>query len=146
MAVWRGCRSASTAATTVGSGAGAGGRLWSTPSGGSRRRIPDGCARRTGGGSRSRRATGRCTRAGRGRARGPLERLLLVGVALVLRNVWVWLHYAILSTPRRGNCRYNLERLTLRTMLQWLQHQAEEELGLRDEVLSERPIPQRIGA
>lgn len=78
--------------------------------------------------------------------RNPLVRLLLVGVALVLRNVWVWLHHAVLSTPRRGNCRYNLERLPLRTMLQWLQHQAEEELGVRDEVSSERPMPQRIGA
>jgi hypothetical protein len=78
--------------------------------------------------------------------RNPLVRLLLVGVALVLRNVWVWLHYAALSTPRRGNRRYNLERLTLRTMLQWLQHQAEEELGRRDEVPSERPMPQRVGA
>jgi hypothetical protein len=73
--------------------------------------------------------------------RNPLVRLLLVGVALVLRNVWVWLHYAVLSTPRQGNCRYNLERLTLRAMLQWLQHQAEEELGVRDEVSSERPMP-----
>ena len=79
-------------------------------------------------------------------SRRPLLRLLLVGVALVLRNVWVWLHYAVLSTPRRGNCRYNLERLTLRTMLQWLQHQAEEELGRRDEVSSERPMPRRIEA
>lgn len=79
-------------------------------------------------------------------SRNPEVRLLLVGVALVLRNVWVWLHYAVLSTPRRGNCRFNLERLTLRTMLQWLQHQAEEELGLRAEVSAERPMPQRIGA
>src|SRR5262245_5392720 len=78
--------------------------------------------------------------------RNPLVRLLLVGVALVLRNVWVWLHYAVLSTPRRGNRRYNLERLTLRTMLLWLQHQAEEDLGIRDEVLAERPMPQRVGA
>jgi hypothetical protein len=78
--------------------------------------------------------------------RNPLVRLLLVGVALVLRNVWVWLHHAVLSTPRRGNCRYNLERLTLRAMLQWLQHQAEQELGVRDEVSSERPMPQGIGA
>lgn len=77
--------------------------------------------------------------------RDPEMRLLLVGVALVLRNVWVWLHYAVLSTPRRGNCRYNLDRLTLRTMLLWLQHQAEEELGRRDEVSSERPMPQCIG-
>ena len=78
--------------------------------------------------------------------RNPLVRLLLVGVALILRNVWVWLHYAVLSTPRRGNCRFNLERLTLRTLLQWLQHQAEEELGRRGEVSCERPMPQRVGA
>jgi hypothetical protein len=78
--------------------------------------------------------------------RNPEVRLLLVGVALVLRNVWVWLHYAVLSTPRKGNCRYNLERLTLRALLLWLQHQAEEELGRRDEVSSERPMPQHIGA
>ena len=78
--------------------------------------------------------------------RNPVVRLLLVGVALVLRNVWVWLHYAALSTPRRGNRRYNLERLPLETLLLWLQHQAEDELGRRDEVLSERPMPQRIGA
>lgn len=78
--------------------------------------------------------------------RNPEVRLVLVGVALVLRNVWVWLHYAVLSTPRQGNCRYNLERLTLRTMLQWLQHQAEEELGRRAEVLAERPMPQPIVA
>jgi hypothetical protein len=78
--------------------------------------------------------------------RNPVVRLLLVGVALVLRNVWVWLHYAVLSTPRRGNRRYNLERLPLETLLLWLQHQAEDELGRREEVLSERPMPQRIGA
>jgi hypothetical protein len=80
-----------------------------------------------------------------GRARtctqNPLVRLLLVGVALVLRNVWVWLHYAVLSTPRRGQRRWNLERLTLKGMLLWLQHQAEEVLGRRDTVFSERPMP-----
>jgi Transposase DDE domain len=78
--------------------------------------------------------------------RNPEVRLLLVGVALVLRNVWVWLHYAVLSTPRRGNRKYNLERLTLKAMLLWLQHQAEEELGRRDEIASERPMPHRITA
>jgi putative transposase len=73
--------------------------------------------------------------------RNPLLRLLLVGVALVLRNVWVWLHYAVLSTPRRGCRRLNLERLPLRQMLLWLQHQAEEEFGRLDHVPSERPMP-----
>lgn len=74
--------------------------------------------------------------------RNPEVRLLLVGVALVLRNVWVWLHYAVLSTPRRGQRRLNLERLTLETLLLWLLHQAEQELGCRDHVDAERPMRQ----
>jgi hypothetical protein len=73
--------------------------------------------------------------------RNPLVRLLLVGVALVLRNVWVWLHYAVLSTPRRGGVLLNLELLPLKDLLLWLQHQAEEELGLCDVMLAERPFP-----
>jgi putative transposase len=76
--------------------------------------------------------------------RNPLVRLLLVGVALVLRNVWVWLHYAVLSTPRRGSRRYNWGRLPLRGLLLWLQHQAEDELGRRADVAAERPMPQRL--
>ncbi len=76
--------------------------------------------------------------------RNPLVRLLLVGVALVLRNVWVWLHCFVLSTPRRGNPRLNLERLPLRQMLLWLQHQAEDAFGRMDHVPSERPMPQHL--
>lgn len=73
--------------------------------------------------------------------RNPLVRLLLVGVALVLRNVWVWLHYAVLSTPRRGRVLLNLELLPLKDLLLWLQHQAEHELGLCDVIEAERPFP-----
>lgn len=73
--------------------------------------------------------------------RNPEVRLLLVGIALVLRNVWVWLHYMVLSSPRRGNPRLNLIRLGFETLLLWLLHQAEHELGRRDFVSSERPWP-----
>lgn len=72
--------------------------------------------------------------------RNPLVRLLLVGIALVLRNVWVWLHYAVLSTPRRGGRRLNLDRLTFKTLLLWLQHQAEKELGWDDTADAERLV------
>ena len=34
--------------------------------------------------------------------RDPLLRLLYVGVALVLRNAWVWFHYQVLAWPVRG--------------------------------------------
>ncbi len=54
--------------------------------------------------------------------RDPLLRLLYVGVALILRNVWAWLHWQALSQPRRGGRRIDLGQLTFRGMLLWLQH------------------------
>ena len=73
--------------------------------------------------------------------RNPVVRLLLVATALILRNVWVWLHYAVLSTPRRGGRRLNLEVLPLKDLLLWLLHQAEHELGWCDEVEAGSPMP-----
>ncbi len=73
--------------------------------------------------------------------RDPLLRLLYVGVALVLRNVWAWLHWEVLSQPRRGGRRLDLGRLTFRGMLLWLQHYAEAWLGVKDEVHTQRPPP-----
>jgi hypothetical protein len=35
-------------------------------------------------------------------SRNPILRLLFVGVALILRNVWVWLHAEVIAQPRRG--------------------------------------------
>jgi Transposase DDE domain len=72
-------------------------------------------------------------------SRNPAVRLFLVGVALLLRNVWVWLHYAVLSAPRRGGRRLNPERLSLKDLLLMLLHMAEEELGTIDMIASERP-------
>lgn len=73
-------------------------------------------------------------------SRSPLVRLFLIGVALLLRNVWVWLHYEVLSTPRRGGRRINLERLRFKTLLLWLLHVVEETFGARDTVASEREL------
>jgi hypothetical protein len=69
----------------------------------------------------------------------PLLRLLYVGVALLLRNVWVWLHWEVLSHRRRGGRRLDLAQLTFRGMLLWLQHLAEQVLGSCDQVPAERP-------
>lgn len=93
-------------------------------------------------------ATYRQVHQGRARTstRNPLVRLLLMAIALILRNVWVWLHYAVLSTPRQGNCLLHLERLPLKTLLLWLQHQAEDVLGRMDQIPSERPMPQAVAS
>jgi hypothetical protein len=69
--------------------------------------------------------------------RDPLLRFLYVAVALILRNVWVWLHWQVLAERRRGGRRVDTNRLSFRTMLLWLQHWAEQCLGVRDEVHAE---------
>ncbi len=65
--------------------------------------------------------------------RDPLLRLLFVAIALILRNLWVWFHMKLLSTPRRGRRALRLEALRLRTMLLWLIHLVEELLGTNDQ-------------
>jgi putative transposase len=72
--------------------------------------------------------------------RDPLLRLLYVGVALILRNVWVWLHWEVLSHPHRGGRRIDLGQLTFRHMLLWLQHYAEEWLGLHEELQAQHSV------
>jgi hypothetical protein len=70
--------------------------------------------------------------------RRPEVRLLYAGIALVVRNLWVWLHHEILSTPRRGGRLIRLERLRWKTLLLWLLHVAEERLGVADVTATER--------
>jgi hypothetical protein len=69
--------------------------------------------------------------------RDPLLRLLYVAVALLLRNVWVWLHWQVLAERHRGGRRVDTDRLPFRAMLLWLQHWAEACLGVRDEIHTE---------
>lgn len=71
-------------------------------------------------------------------------RFLYVAVGFLLRNLWVWLHHAVLSTPRRGGVELHLERLRLRTMLLWLWDVAIELYGLARAVLTETPLPHAV--
>jgi hypothetical protein len=72
--------------------------------------------------------------------RNPLLRLLYVGIALLLRNVWVWL-WEVLYHPRRGGRRVDLNQLVFREMLTGLQHLAETWFGTCDEIPSQHPMP-----
>ena len=69
--------------------------------------------------------------------RDPLLRLLYVGIALLLRNVWVWLHWQVLAHRQRGGRRIDLGPLSFRKMLVWLQHWAEAHWGVNDEIATE---------
>jgi putative transposase len=66
--------------------------------------------------------------------RDPLLRLLYVAIALLLRNVWVWLHWELLAERCRGHRRLDLGKMSLRRMLLWLQHYAEQRLGICEEI------------
>jgi hypothetical protein len=72
-------------------------------------------------------------------SRNPSLRLFYIGLALILRNVWVWYHWERLSSPRRGRRQLRLERLRFKALLMWLQHVAESILGVSDETFTERP-------
>jgi hypothetical protein len=73
-------------------------------------------------------------------SRRPAVRLLYAGIALVLRNLWVWLHYTVLAMPRRGGRVILLERLRWETLLLWLLHVTEEVFGVADATSTERDV------
>lgn len=69
-------------------------------------------------------------------------RLLLVGLALWLRQWWVWLHWAALSERLpRGRHRWHLERLRLEDVKLWVHTALAEALGYVLEVKTEQPLP-----
>jgi Transposase DDE domain len=72
--------------------------------------------------------------------RDPLLRLLYVAVALLLRNVWVWLHWQVLAERRGAWRRVDTNRLPFRAMLLGLQHWAEALLGVCDEIQAKYPM------
>lgn len=52
--------------------------------------------------------------------RDPVQRLLFVGIALVLRNVWVWLHFKLAKAKWSDQPKIFLELLRFKEMLLWI--------------------------
>jgi putative transposase len=52
--------------------------------------------------------------------RNPVLRLLFVAVALILRNVWVWLHAEVIALPRQGARAFRPGCLRFQQVLLWL--------------------------
>lgn len=53
-------------------------------------------------------------------SRKPALRLLFVGVALTLRNVWVWLHTEVMAQPQRGALTLRPASMRFARLLVWL--------------------------
>jgi hypothetical protein len=73
-------------------------------------------------------------------SRCPVRRLLLVGLALLLRNVWALLHRVALAERRRGGPRLQPALLRLATLLDWLADALKELFGVRREVRAPQPF------
>ena len=43
-------------------------------------------------------------------------------IALVLRNLWVWLHWRYFAEDRGDNLVMHLDRLRFRRLLHWISH------------------------
>jgi putative transposase len=76
--------------------------------------------------------------------RRPVLRFLFVAVALLLRNLWAWLHWVALAARRRGRRQVQLHRLRLRTLTLWLAHLAEHAFRYHDHTPAEHPIRQPL--
>ena len=77
--------------------------------------------------------------------RNPVLRLLFVGIALLLRNVWIWFHLHILSDRHRnGHLILKLQWLCLTTLTLILQHAAEHLLGCQEDLQAETPDSQPL--
>jgi len=70
--------------------------------------------------------------------RNPALRLLFVGVALVLRNVWVWLHAEVIALPRQGARILRPACIRFQQVLIWLVVVVAEHYRLLREVLIPR--------
>jgi Transposase DDE domain len=63
-------------------------------------------------------------------SRNRVYRFLLVAIALVLRNLWVWLHWRFLAKRTEQGRKFRLHRLTLRTLTYWIQRRLDQLLRI----------------
>lgn len=55
--------------------------------------------------------------------RNPLLRLVFLALALILRNLWVWIHQTRLAQGSSDDLILHLERLRFKRMLEWIVHE-----------------------
>lgn len=78
--------------------------------------------------------------------RNPLLRLFFFGLAMILRNVWVWFHLTKLSERHGRRLTVHLERLRFRDLLLHLQRVVEATLGITQTLLTQPSAAQQLAA
>jgi predicted small integral membrane protein len=79
-------------------------------------------------------------------SRNPVVRLLFVSVALLLRNVWVWLQAEVIAEPRRGAQHLRPESLRFARLLLWLMMEVANHYRLLRKVPVYRDVYERAQA
>lgn len=79
-------------------------------------------------------------------SRKPALRLLFMGVALVLRNVWVWLHAEVMAQPQRGARQLRPQLLRFARLLLWLLMEVARHYRLLREISVYRDLYERAQA
>jgi len=77
-------------------------------------------------------------------SRSPLLRLFFFGLAMILRNVWVWFHLTTLSERHGRRLILHLERLRFKDLLLNLQRVAEAALGITQLLMPQPPTLQPL--
>jgi putative transposase len=79
-------------------------------------------------------------------SRKPALRLLFMGVALVLRNVWVWLHAEVMAQPQRGARHLRPQSLRFARLLLWLMMEGARHYRLLRKILVYHDLYERAHA
>ena len=66
--------------------------------------------------------------------RNPALRLLFYALALILRNIWVWLHTQVIASPRLGGRELHASQLCFQKLMLWLLFEIGSQYTLRTEI------------
>jgi putative transposase len=72
--------------------------------------------------------------------RNPALRLLFYAIALILRNIWVWLHHQVIAEPRQGTKVYFESQLRFQRLMLWLLLEVANQYGLICEIFVSHDI------
>ena len=78
--------------------------------------------------------------------RDPRLRLLFVAIALVLRNVWVWIHFQLAKGKYSEEPQLFLELLRFQEMLLWITQTVQQALGADKTLGIDRETYKRLAA